>query len=71
MKQVSNITECYEYGDFLNGKRVVVIFKKPVKPKKFKVIHGSSADKTSVTTFKGNEESPVICTIESSYHKSN
>lgn len=65
-----NIATCYEAGDFLNGKRVVVIFKKSIKPKKFRVIHGSSADKASVTTFNGDEDCPVICTIESSYHKS-
>lgn len=64
------ITKCYDKGAILKGKRVVVIFKKPVKPKKFRVIHGSSADKASTVTFKGDNDYPVECTIEASYNKS-
>lgn len=66
---MSEITECYENGAILNGKRVVIRFKKHVKPKKFRLIHGSSADKASAVTFKGNDEYPVECILESSYNK--
>lgn len=70
MKQVSNITVCEDHGDCLKGKQVVIIFKKPVKAKDFSLIRGSHSHRGSAQIFRGDEDVPVVCILESSYHKS-
>ena len=57
---------CYEKGDCLKGKRVVVVFQ---KKSKFTIFHGSGRDKAIAVNFRGNENNPVVCTLEQSYHK--
>jgi hypothetical protein len=52
-------------GDSLNGERIVVIFK---RSKKNYVAHGSSTHNAMVMTFEGDEDYPVLCTLENTFH---
>lgn len=57
----------HDKNDMLKGQRVVIIFKK-VDNFDHRT-HGSGAHKKMSATFKGNVDNPVVCTIESTFHK--
>lgn len=61
-----NIKVCYDEGDCVKGKRVVIIFQ---KLKNTRIIAGSSGHRATAATFTGDNDNPVICTIEDTYHK--
>jgi hypothetical protein len=52
-------------GDRLLGNRIVIHFKKHDKPT---VVNASGRHKSMITTFKGDNETPVCCRIEKAYH---